>query len=574
MKKRILSLLMASIMVVGLAACGNKQEAQQPAAPAPEAPAAEAEEKPEAEAPAEAEPASGEKILYTNTGPVEFFEVPWWNLGQYVHSKLLFETLIGIDNDMNPTTETGMAESYELSEDGLQLTSTLRDGLKWHDGQDVTLDDVVWCIEQTTLPEAGMVNNTVKATFEGIEGVQDFLDGKTEHPSGIELKDDKTIILHFASVQPSVMLAASLFPILPKHCLENVDMTQIQQDPFWQKPIGSGPFMVDEVKIGEYATFVPFEGYWDGVADFKIQMNASSAESDANLVTNAKAGLVDYAYTKMYSDVQALRDVEGLTIDTVPVNYTRWFMVNQYPKSAGDENPLADKRVRQAIAYAIDKKSICEQIFEGAAMPGTGTLTPTGSNWKVEGLEEYAYNPEKAKELLAEAGWDSNRELDLAYYYTDQQTVDLMAIVQQQLAEVGIKVKPRLLEGDVPGQLNAVPENGVAGCKWDLAYGALSAISPLDYYSRFADGMTGTFHAPLDETLDGLVNEMLSTANVEKQMEKYAEIENYYADEIPYIALYYQPVWVITSDKVAGNVSKWGNPQFYMQWDIQNWTLK
>ncbi len=572
MKKRILSLLMASIMVLGLAACGGKEE------PAPEATPDTSQEQggQETEAPAEQPAAAeGEKILYSNTGPVEFFEVPWWNLGQYVHSKLLFETLIGIDNDMNPTTETGMAESYELSEDGLQLTITLRDGLKWHDGQDVTLDDVVWSIEQVMTPGAGMANNTLKQTCEGIEGTQDYLDGKTEQPAGIELVDDKTIVLKFATVQPSVMLAMSLFPILPKHCLEGVDMTQIQQDPFWQSPVGSGPFKLEEVKIGEYATFAPFEDYWDGVADFKILLNASSAESDDKLVTNVKAGLIDYAYTKMYSDVQALRDVEGVTIDTVPVNYTRWFMVNQYPKAAGETNPLSDKRVRQAIAYAIDKATICEQIFEGAAMPGTGTLTPTGSNWKVEGLEEYAYNPDKAKELLAEAGWDSSRELKLAYYYTDQQTVDLMAIVQQQLAQVGIKVNPYLLEGDVPGQLNTAPTaDGLAGVQWDLAYGALSALSPLDYYSRFAEGSSGTWHGPYDETLGAMVNEMLSTADVEKQMATYAKIEEYYADEIPYIALYYQPVWVVTSEKVAGNVSKWGNPQFYMQWDIQNWTLK
>ena len=150
-----------------------------------------------------------------------------------------------------------------------------------------------------------------------------------------------------------------------------------------------------------------------------------------------------------------------------------------------------------------------------------------------------------------------------------------MAIVQQQLAQVGIKVNPYLLEGDVPGQLNTAPTaDGLAGVQWDLAYGALSALSPLDYYSRFAEGSSGTWHGPYDETLGAMVNEMLSTADVEKQMATYAKIEEYYADEIPYIALYYQPVWVVTSEKVAGNVSKWGNPQFYMQWDIQNWTLK
>ncbi|MCQ4727859.1 ABC transporter substrate-binding protein, partial [Anaerotignum faecicola] len=139
----------------------------------------------------------------------------------------------------------------------------------------------------------------------------------------------------------------------------------------------------------------------------------------------------------------------------------------------GKKAPLADERVRQAIAYALDMKSILDGVFEGAALPAN-SLTPDGAD-KVDGLNNYDYNPEKAKELLKEANWDPNTELDVVYYYTDQMTQDLMAIIQQYLAEVGIKMNARLVEGDLATILWKAPEdpvNGPSAVDWDMCYAA------------------------------------------------------------------------------------------------------
>ena len=114
-------------------------------------------------------------------------------------------------------------------------------------------------------------------------------------------------------------------------------------------------------------------------------------------------------------------------------------------------NPLSDVRVRQAITYAIDRNLIAESVFAGFAVPADGLL-PNGP-FKSPNLDKYAYDPEKARALLAEAGWDSSRTLERVYYYDDQITADLMAVLQAQLAELGMKKTYRQIVGDLANKL-------------------------------------------------------------------------------------------------------------------------
>ena len=565
MVKKAIALLLALVMVFALCSCGQ-QAAPAAAAPAAEAPAAEAPaaEAPAAEAPAAEEPAAAEgKVLYGNQGPSEFFEIPWWNAGCYTYQKALFEPLIGMDENGMPTTREGMSESYELSEDGLTLTVKLRDGLKWHDGEPVTADDVVFCTEFAN-NELIQIQSQVKNFVNNVEEVT---------------ADGNAITFKFKAINANTLLGASLFHILPKHCLENADPAQFQQDQFWQAPIGSGPFKLDEVKMGEYTTLVPFEEYWGGVADYSIYLSVSAADSDPNLVTNAKAGRIDYAYTKSYADVQALEGVEGLTIVAVPILYDRLLRFNQFTHEEGKVSPFADARVRQAFAYAIDRATIAQQVFNGAVTPGEGTPTPPGDSWQEQGLNPYAYDPAKAKELLEEANFDFSKKYILAYYYTDQATVDLMAIIQAFLSQVGVSVEPKLLEGDLGTLLNGMPtdrhlDKGVSTVEWDLAYAGFAPSCNTEYYSYY-HGETGIRnYAPIDDTVTALIDKMMGTTDVAVQKEAYSELEKFWNENMWEVALYHTPIWVILSDKVVDNFPAMGNPQFSWAWNMQNWTLK
>lgn len=557
--KKVLSLVLASLLTLGvLAGCSGKEET-------PETPGTET---PGTETPGET-PAEG-GVMYSNGGPVEFFEHPWLNPGVFLHQKVLFDRLLVADENLNPI-EGQLAKEYSITEDGSLLTMTLKDEIYWHDGEKITADDVKWSIEYA-LKITGL-NGVFASTFKAIEGADAFVNGEAEEISGIKI-DGQKIEITFAKTAPDALLTFTQFAPLPKKHFEGEDPLAFQQSKFWQNPVGSGPFMVDEVKLNEYTTLKAFDKYHDGVAKYSIYLTPSPGDSDPNLVTNAQAGMVDYAYTKNVEFAESLKNVDGLKVTQVDIRYTRLFYMNKFKGADGKASPLADVRVRQAIAYAIDMESIATNLFKGAAIPAN-SLTPNEAG-KAEGLNDYKYNPEKAKELLAEANWDENEVLDVVYYYTDQQTVDFMAAIQSYLKEVGIKMEFRLLEGDLNTLLwtpPADPVNGPSAVEWDMAYAANAALSLHEYYNRYLTGSSSNSHTPSDAKLDELINATNSTFDNAEKTKAFQELQKYENETLFTYALYYQPVFVVESDKILEGAPKYGNPQFNYNWGIQNWKL-
>lgn len=569
--RKILSLgLAAAMSATLLAGCGSGNKTN---APAKEPVTMATAETTKGAQTAEPAPPAGEAgVLYSNGGPTEFFETPWLNPGTYTYNKTIYAHLLFADENLAPVTGEGeLAKSYEMSEDGKTLTFELRDNIFWHDGEAITADDIQWSIEYAL--KTTVLNSVFRSTFEAIEGAEAYVAGSAENISGIAVDGNK-ITLTFEKVAPDALLTFTQFAPLPKKYLAETDPISLQQASFFQKPIGSGPFMVDEVQMNNYTTLKPFDKYYGGTPSFTIHLNPSAGDSDANFVTNAKAGKLDYAYTKNIADVKALEGTPGLTIDTVNVRYTRLFYMNKFDKKDGKKAPLADPKVRQAIAYALDMQAILDGVFEGAALPAN-SLTPDGAD-KVDGLNNYDYDPEKAKALLSEAGWDPNTELDVVYYYTDQMTQDLMAIIQQYLAEVGIKMNARLVEGDLATILWKAPEdpvNGPSAVDWDMCYAANAALSLHEYYDRYQTGYSINSHTPSDQKLDELIAATNASVDAEVQKKAFFELQKYENETLFELPLYYQPIFLLHSDRISG-MDKIGNPQFNYNWNIQNWEVK
>ncbi len=234
-------------------------------------------------------------------------------------------------------------------------------------------------------------------------------------------------------------------------------------------------------------------------------------------------------------------------------------------------NPLSDVRVRQAIAYAIDMDAIAENFFGGMVTPAD-SLTPDNGL----GLNAYSYNPEKAKELLADAGWDSNYVLKVVYTYTDQQTVDFLAIVQQYLGEVGIKMNATLLEGNTSAALWTKPEdpvNGPSAVDWDIYYGAIGASSQYAFYGRFQTAGSNNSHTPGNDELDALIAAVYSTVDPDKQTELFNQIQVFMNKQLPVLPLYHMEVYTIESDRVNRNGAPYGNEQYCYDWRIETWDV-
>lgn len=567
--RKTLSLLLAAALTLSLAACGSgnpppsSQDGQVSGSAASQAGSSAASTTPGGAA-------SDPSVLYTNGGPEEFFEAPWLNPGTFFYNRVLYDRLLVADENLQPK-EGQMAQSYQLSPDGKTLEFVLRDGIKWHDGEAVTGDDIKWSVEYAL--KVPSLNAVFSATFKSLDGVQAYMDGTADNVSGIVVDGNK-ITMTFSKAAPDALLTFTQFAPLPKKHLKDADPNTFQQASFFQNPIGSGPFKVKEVQMKNYTILEPNADYWNGVPAYSVHLNPSAGDSDANLVTNAKAGQLDYAYTKNIADIKALEGTPGLNIQQVDVRYTRLLYINKFPKADGKPSPLSDKRVRQAIRYSIDLPAILDGIFEGAAVPAN-SLTPDGSD-KTDGLNNYEYDVEKAKALLKEANWDPNTTLDCVYYYTDQQTIDLMTIIQSYLQQAGIKMNFRLVEGDLSTLLWKAPSdpaNGPSAVDWDMCYAAVGALSLHEYYDRYQTGNPLNSHTPSDPALDQLITATNASIDPQAQKNAFFELQKYENENLFSVALYYQPVFVITSSKIKQGAPAIGNPQFNYSWDIQNWKL-
>ncbi|KKC37283.1 peptide ABC transporter substrate-binding protein [Devosia epidermidihirudinis] len=274
--------------------------------------------------------ADGKNVLYTNAAPAQFFEVPWQNLGIWVHSKFAFDTVLEADGNLTPIGGE-LAESYSVSEDGLDVSFTLKDGLTWHDGTPLTADDLAWSIEAAL--KFPITHPVLMATFKAIDGSEAFQTGAADHVSGVSVEGN-TVKLKFDHIDPNVLLSFSQFAPLPKAQFAGVNPVELQQSAYWQKPIGSGPFMIDEVRMNDYTTLVPFAAYHGGAPKIEQIIARPSGDNDGNLLVNATAGKADFGYTKSAGDVPGLEGLSYMTVKPIDIPYTRMIWINQFPHPA------------------------------------------------------------------------------------------------------------------------------------------------------------------------------------------------------------------------------------------------
>ena len=270
----------------------------------------------------------GKQVLYTNTAPSQFFEHPWLNPGLNVQSKVGFDHLLTADGSLVPT-KGQLAASYQVSSDGMSLTFTMKDGLKWHDDQPLTAADVLWSIE--TASKVPGINAVFSSTFDAIEGAKAFVDGDADHISGLSVEGNK-LSIKFAKLDPNMLLTFSQFAPLPKHLLEGINTLELQQNSYWQKPIGSGPYKIAEVQMNDYVRFTPFADYHAGVAKIPEIVAFPSGQNDANVLKNAAAGRLDFGFTKSVGDVNALEAMQHMKVIAADIPYTRSLRVNNYAK--------------------------------------------------------------------------------------------------------------------------------------------------------------------------------------------------------------------------------------------------
>jgi peptide/nickel transport system substrate-binding protein len=273
--------------------------------------------------------AEGKAILYTNGAPIDYFEQPWVNLGLWAGNKFIWAHMLGSTPFLDGIAGGDLAEAYEISEDGKTLTFTMRDGIKWHDGAAITVDDVTWSLAFAL--KTPNLHGVLASVFNSIEGAAEYVAGTADSVSGIS-SEGNTVTVKFNAPNANTLIAFTQWGPFPKAHFEGVDPTLVQQAEFWQKPIGSGPFMVEEAQFGDYSSFVPFPDYYEGAPKIDQIIAWASADGDVNMVRNAAANRIDFAVTKVVSDIEALKAIDFMRMTPLDIPYTRMVWFNQYDK--------------------------------------------------------------------------------------------------------------------------------------------------------------------------------------------------------------------------------------------------
>lgn len=485
----------------------------------------------------------------------------YWQNGDGLMPYLLYRGLV-IQEPNSDNVKPDLAKSFEVSSDELTYTFTMKPNLKWSDGKAITAEDVKFSIEEAL--KVSLINGIFPEAFSKIEGAKEFKDEKAKEISGVKIDGDKVII---SLTQPvgNFMQVISQFYILPKHCLENENPLELHNNAFWSKPVTSGMYMVTKIEVGNYIELGLNPNY-EG-AKPKIEKVVYNFVQDHILsVQNGN----EYIYqTNKPKEIEQLSKVEGLTKIQVDSLFYRYFIVNLAGIDGKGNSKLQDKRVREAILYAIDKVSLGNKLYPEVATPNY-TAVPTGQKDLLQNVNKFEYNPEKAKELLKEANYNFDDPLIITYYYKDQTSVDFMQAIAYGLNQIGVKTK-----------LVQIQQNSTAALfkqrKYDIAYKGFSSFGYESWFGEYTSNninFKNIYNG--DKSFDKYVEELAKTSNTEKRSQILQDLQKLEQEKLYKLPLYtFKNYIFVNSNKVS--VPKdltFANTFYRYDYQFEKWELK
>lgn len=476
--KKILALTLSLFMLAGLAACGGSGSG------ATDAQAQDTTAAQTAETSAAA-PGGDSGAAKTGLGPnmlllptmenmSDKFPEVWANYG-LIGRMMLYSRLLRLDAQLKPVYGD-LAETWTASDDGLNYSFTLREGVKWHDGTDLTADDVAFSIKFAL--KAVPVNPVIKGALMNIKGAKAYVDDEAAQPAGelegIQVQDN---VLSIEMEKPSgtFLLAMAQFNILPRHKIEGMDPLNFGTSDFFANPIGSGPYYVKEFKPNDYALLEVFPDYFGNKP--QIQQVKLTQMTQADYATRALANEIDFFHINDLATAEAAAANPNYEMFFTDIYFVRYFMWNSHGSREENAGLFDDLRTRRAFVHAIDRASLIEALMPGQAQM-TDTKVPAAFPYYNSDVYNLEFSPEKAKQLLTDANFDFTKTVRLAAYYSDQGTANFMDAICAYLADIGVKAEWKLLTGDITAQLYDTKD-------YDFVYAGLSAMTVEEAYNLY-----------------------------------------------------------------------------------------
>lgn len=512
--------LMLILLLVGVS-CQQGPAAQPPQAEQP------AGEQPVAATEPPAQPAKKEPTTFRiavgidpdTLDPALFTTTTVANIVEY-----MAETLLTTDKDGNPVPQ--LATSWDISDDNLEYTIHLREGVTFHDGTPMDAEAVKWNLDRALDPN---VKVAIRGPLTAIKEV--------------EVVDDHTVKLHLS--QPSAPLVGA-FSLETAAILSpaSVDLEGNSYENVTQ-PVGTGPYVFKERVKGERIVVTRNENYWgekpyyDEVV-FRVVPEAATRES------LLLAGQVDLIILPHISDLPALKQNPDVKVLLAPSDRTIFIAMNT------KDEVLSDMRVRQALNYAVDKQGIIDSVLFGAAEPVDAPMAASLFGYCPQ--QPYEYNPDKAKDLLAQAGAE-NIELNFiaptGRYVQDFQAAEAIA---GYLSEVGVKASPQTM--DWPSYVGAIttpPEENQLDLHflgWAPSYlDAAQQMVQFDSTQAPPNGLETSFYS--NAKVDELINAAVQETDPAKRKDLYCQASEIIWNEAPWIFLWVQRFPIVYRANIA-----------------------
>ena len=551
MKKKVISLMLAACMVMGMTACGAS-EATADSQPAADAATSETQAATTAatDAAAATTESTGDKELAVQIGPDPETIDPALNSAVDGGNMLLhaYECLLIVGED--GTLQPGQAESYEVSEDGLTWTFHLRDGLKWSDGSDLTANDFVYswkrvCDPEVAAPYAETVLGMVKGYDEAIDGNLDAL--------GVSAPDDSTLVVELAnpcSYFGSLAAFATLSPVQEATIEANGEAWATAPETY----VSNGPFYMTEWVPSSHITFSKNPYYWNADA-IKLDRLKFVLMEDSNAAYSAyQTGEVLLIKDVPTEEIPSLEGTDDFYVD--PIIGTYYISLNI------EKAPFDDVNVRKALSLAIDREYVASTLMQGTYtaagnLMGPGWMDTDGKEFmdNANGGQPYIdtanfeANLEEAKQLLADAGYPDGEGFPTISYTTNDAGYHKVVAeqLQQAWAELGIDLQVNIVERSSFTPMRRSGDFEVARNGWVGDYSDPSNMLELFYTTN--GNNDGKFS---NADFDAAIDLSRSTLDAKERSTALHTAEDILMDQAGCIPLaYYNDFW-LQSSKITG----------------------
>lgn len=549
-RNRILSLLLAGVMALGLTACGASNAG---AAADETGSAAVSTESASADT-----AASGEKIInvgVTNTlGSLNPLLLNGGEINKYA-TGLMFLPLMELDADLN---FEGMLADSITTEDNKNFIVHIDDAATWSDGTPVTADDVVYTALRLASP---VIGNTAMMyyVFEGV-GDDGFVEEGAESIDGIQKVDDKTVQFTTKEEMPITTFEnsyARYLLTLPKHVIEQYSEEELSTADWFNHPdVVSGPFVVTDFDVDHYISYEANKDYWKGAP--KIDKLNIKIVDGSQLYAGLQSGEIDITQQTMsdipqedYESVEALDNVDVVYGSPV-TNQSVFIQTKNVP----------DVKVRQAMLYAIDRQQILEELLNGHGEIVDGFLS-SASPFYDDSLTPVSYDPEKAKALLEEAGWDGSQTIRFYVNSGDSTFVNAASIIAAEWAAVGIKAEIQTVDFATLMSVAGTEDYDVLAVQYTYA--------PVDPYPDVAWllGGEGSWTSYSDDTLNDALTKSQLTSDPEETKELFSVVDKKVQEDVPMFSAYVISAQGAVSKRITGAA-----PSVYGFFnDVQNWDV-